>query len=200
MPTFKQVTQRCEARNAGEARKRQSERVAKAAAANLEMLVADLRDDSEDVTRYHDMLANVRREQDRQVCRYRRERYERGQEKTGELQTQRCNVVDMGPSPKNCHKEVAEARRLFEGDDHGCGAPDSLVLIYLDLNVCHSAATMALLAEAAKLLHLSPDFALCVRSMMRHCNTSPDHVQKTNRKVEDMLGQHAIFMTESPAT
>ena len=200
LPTFKQVTQRCEARNAGEARKRQSERVAKAAAANLEMLVADLRDDSEDVTRYHDMLAKVRREQDRQVCRYRRERYERGQEKTGELQTQRCNVVDMGPSPKNCHKEVAEARRLFEGDDHGCGAPDSLVLIYLDLNVCHSAATMALLAEAAKLLHLSPDFALCVRSMMRHCNTSPDHVQKTNRKVEDMLGQHAIFMSESPTT
>ena len=71
LPTFKQVTQRCEARNAGEARKRQSERVAKAAAANLEMLVADLRDDSEDVTRYHDTLAKVRREQARQVCRYR---------------------------------------------------------------------------------------------------------------------------------
>ena len=46
---------------------RQNERVAKAAAANLEMLLADLRDDSEDVTRYHDTLAKVRREQDRQV-------------------------------------------------------------------------------------------------------------------------------------
>ena len=193
---FHQVTQRHEVRNAGEARKRQNERAAKAATATLEMLSADIKEDAEDVKRYHDMLAKVRREHDRQVCRYRRERYETGQEKVAAFMAQRCNVVDIGPSPKHCSKAVAEARRLFDAGDNA----RSLVLIYVDLNTSHSPATLALISEAAKLLHLSPDYGLCVRWMMRHANTSPDHVQKLNRKVEDLLQAQSIFMSESPAT
>lgn len=197
LSTFKHVVQRHDARNAGEARKRQSERAAKAAAANYDMLAADLQEDSEEVDRYHDLMSRNRRETDRRVCKYRRDRYERGTQAVEDFMGKRCQVIDLGPSPKRCSKVLAEARRKFEADD---AAGSSLVLIYVDLNIDHCAAALTLVTEALKLIHLSPDFGLVVRWMVRHANTSTEFIRKLNRQVEDLIHTNDIALSDCPAT
>ncbi len=199
LSSFRNVLQRQESRGAWEARRLQGERAAKAAAANMEMLRADLEEDLQDLARYKKAVEDKKKELDRSVCKYRRERYQNGIFNAKQFMKLRLSFVDI-PAPVHIARELGEQRRLLEQQVRPAGEGSALVMIYLDLNIDHGPTTLVLLVEALKLLHLSANMCVCLRWMVRHANTTMDCVTKLNRKVEDLCIKGDICLSDTPAT
>ena len=199
LPSFAQVLKRCEVRSAVEMRKLQSALAAKAASANMDVLCADLDQDTQEVKLYMQAVEKAKAERDRRVCRYKRQRYEDGQYQVKELMKQRCAFVDI-PSAVHVSREVGEMRRTLEQDVAPKGQGSALVMLYLDLNISHDNNTLTALTEAVKLLHQTPNIGICVRWLVRHQNNNADMVVKTNRKVEDTLLKAGIAIADAPST
>ena len=83
---------------------------------------------------------------------------------------------------------------------HTKGEGSALVMVYLDLNIDHSPGTISAMLEAAKLLHQTPNFCICLRWVVRHANSTPEAVTMLNRKVEDALYKAGIMLSDNPAT
>ena len=67
-------------------------------------------------------------------------------------------------------------------------------MLYADLNVDHSAAMLAALGEACKILHNSPDDCLVIRRALPHPNLPVSNIIKYHRKVEDALLQQGVSL------
>ena len=68
LSSFTNILRRCEAHKAAEARKLQSQLAAKAAAANMDMLLADLKADDRDVQAYKAAADSAQKAHGRSVC------------------------------------------------------------------------------------------------------------------------------------
>ena len=95
LSSFTNVLKRCEARGAVEARKLQTQLAAKAASANMDMLLADLEADERGVKAYMAAVDSAKKAHDRGVCQYRRNRYANGCYQVKEFMKKRFSVVDI---------------------------------------------------------------------------------------------------------
>ena len=92
--------------------KLQTQLAAKAAAANMEMLLADLEADARDVKAYKAAVDSAQKAQDRRVCQYKRNRYEHGCYQVKEFMKKRFSIVDS-PGVMHISREVGDMRRIF---------------------------------------------------------------------------------------
>ena len=91
-------------------------------------------------------------------------------------------------------------RRYLEQEVRTKGAGSALVMLYMDLNIDHSPGTLTTLLVAAKFLHQTPSFCICLRWVVRHANKSTEGVTMVNRKVEDAMYKAGISLCDIPAT
>ena len=152
---FTNIVRRWEARKTVEARKLQSQLAAKAAAANMDMLLADLEADEGDVKAYMAAVESAKKAHDRGVCQYKRNRYENGCYQVKEFMKKRFSIVDI-PGVMHISREVGDMRRILEQEVPPKGEGSALVMLYLDLNIDHSPSAISALVESMKLLHQTP--------------------------------------------
>ena len=199
LSSFTNILRRCEARKAVEARKLQSQLAAKAAAANMDMLLADLEADEGDVKAYMAAVESAKKVHDRRVCQYKRNRYENGCYQVKEFMKKRFSIVDI-PGVMHISREVGDMRRILEQEVPPKGEGSALVMLYLDLNIDHSPSAISALVESMKLLHQTPSFCVCVRWLVRHANNTPENVTAVNRKVEDALQKADVWLSDTQST